>query len=111
MKPTSDVHAKNQAAIDLGRAEIEGRKFVHHGPPPAGNQSQNQNQNYGAPQYDHSYTGNESHNPQGLRPSVSGSQIEPEGRGLGGFMRKMKTGPMASDRTRGKGKDLTAVNE
>lgn len=107
MKPDAAVHAKNQAAIDRGRAEIESRRIVHgqlnsHGQPNAADQ---QNPAYfpGADNRSSVLPGQPSKGPYNQKPGfsgISGSQIEPEGsKGrFGGFMKKMKDGPMNSQR-------------
>ncbi|EAT87606.2 hypothetical protein SNOG_05215 [Parastagonospora nodorum SN15] len=82
----SAVHAKNQAVIEAGRSEIESQNFASRPRPPAAD----------APPVPpipgkQPYSG----------PAISGSQLESGGRGAGklsGFMKKMKDGPMASNR-------------
>ena len=103
-KPNSAVHAKNQAAIDTGRAEIESGQFARH------------------QQRLPTDTRNPIHVPDTNTPyqqrpggtGVSGSRIEPEGRSgsrLGGLMKKMKDGPMNSQRMDGRDGNLQVVNE
>jgi hypothetical protein len=128
-KPDAPVHSKNQAAIDRGRAEIESRRLAHakHGPPQAadkqnpayfpgavpqsasGEDNNRQNITYGP--------GASGSGPYNLRPGfsgISGSQIEPErntgGGRLGGFMKKMKEGPMKDQKGSNADGNLRIVN-
>jgi len=87
------VHAKNRAIIDAGRSEIDSQQFAHHRPrPPA----------HDAPPVPPIPDSQQQTPYQG--PAILGSQIEHgdrKGSGkLSGFMKKMKEGPMASDRSR-----------
>ncbi|KAF2025444.1 hypothetical protein EK21DRAFT_76404 [Setomelanomma holmii] len=84
----SFVHTKNQATIDAGRAEIESQNFAHRPRPPAADAPP-------VPPVPNktAYMG----------PPISGSQLEGSGGGRGGgklsgLMKKMKDGPMASNR-------------
>ncbi|KAH8701463.1 hypothetical protein GQ44DRAFT_717535 [Phaeosphaeriaceae sp. PMI808] len=97
----STVHAKNQATINAGRSEIDSQNFAYRprphatdAPPVPPIPTQQQYANSPAQQ---PYSGS----------SISGSQID-EGYGggggkLSGFMKKMKEGPMASNRSGGVG--------
>lgn len=80
------VHAKNQAVIDAGRSEIESQNFASRPRPPAAD----------APPVP-PIPGKQPY----MGPPISGSQLESGGRGSGklsGFMKKMKDGPLASNR-------------
>lgn len=92
-KPDAPVHAKNQAALDAGRAEIESGRFAQsHRPQPDMMQS--------TPRYGPEASGTQAQGPGNM--ASSSSQAGPEAgnnkRRLGGFMKKMKEGPMRSDR-------------
>lgn len=104
-KPGAPAHAKNQAAINAGRQEIETGQFAHHQQPPAPD-----------PRYQpYSPDSNAPYNQTPSGTSVPGSQIEPEGKStggkLGGFMKKMKEGPLNSQRMDGRDNRLHVVNE
>jgi hypothetical protein len=104
-KPNSAVHAKNQAAIDKGRAEIESGHFVH-------------NQRPAVPNVPNATQTQPTTTPYQQRPGgtgVSGSRIEPEGRSgskLGGFIKKVKDAQVPqSQRMDGRDGNLQVVNE
>jgi hypothetical protein len=144
--PDSSVHAKNQAAIDAGRSEIETGHFVHGSRPPPNANPQAPLAPTATPQYGSQYgsqhaPGNSSYGSQQAPgnpvygsqqtagnpvygsqqppvktayggPPVSGSQIEGRSGGkLNSFMKKMKEGPLASERTDGRNGGLKVVNE
>lgn len=92
-KPESAVHAKNQAVIDTGRSEVESGTFYHPYQQQSGTPQAPPKVNYDSvgPQtaWKTPYSG----------PAVPGSQIEGKGGGkMNNFMKKMKSGPLASDR-------------
>jgi hypothetical protein len=114
--PNSAVHAKNQAAIDAGRSEIETGHLVHsHRPPPLGN-SVNITAQHATPQYGPQYGSQYGQQPPAKTAygglPVSGSQIEGRSGGkLNSFMKKMKEGAIAPERSDGRTGGLKVVNE
>ncbi|KAF2656851.1 hypothetical protein K491DRAFT_596198 [Lophiostoma macrostomum CBS 122681] len=104
MKPNSAVHAKNQAAIERGRTEIETGHYVHSQRKPTAN----------APGPAQAPTENTPYQQRPGGTGISGSRIEPEGRSgskLGGFIKKVKDGQVNSQRMDGRDGNLQVVNE
>jgi hypothetical protein len=97
--PNSAVHAKNQAAINTGYAEVETGQLSHHQRPQANPLNPNQ------PTAPTAYGG----------PPVPGSQIEGRSGGkMSNFVKKMKDGALAPAPERTDGRTtgpLKVVNE
>jgi hypothetical protein len=107
------VHAKNQAAIDAGRAEIETGRFVHGERPPSTTGTQSPVHQAPTPQYGPQYGCQQGYEQPtyGSQPATSAQGDARSGGRLNSFMKKMKEGPMASERAGGRNGGLKAVNE